>query len=197
MRGAKHIRSKETSPYATHGDFCRIFEEDMNRLYLLAFLLTGDHSAAEKCFVRGIEDSAKGNPVFKEWAHSWARRTIIQKAIQMIGPRLGANGAPISMPGDSETEPAEIASVIALPAFERFVFVMTVLERYSDKECSLLLGCMRSDVVAARIRALQQIGNSFVLRNKLVSITSAEQTQAEDPRSAVQMEPSSPLSASA
>ncbi|HEV2728761.1 MAG TPA: hypothetical protein VGV15_01915, partial [Terriglobales bacterium] len=60
MLGARHIRSQEPSPYATHGDFCRIFEEDMNRLYMLAFLLTGDHSAAEKCFVRGMEDSVKG-----------------------------------------------------------------------------------------------------------------------------------------
>ena len=49
----------------------------MNRLYLLAFLLTADHTTAEKCFVWGLEDSKKGNLVFKEWAQSWARRTII------------------------------------------------------------------------------------------------------------------------
>jgi hypothetical protein len=35
-----------------------------------------------------------------------------------------------------------------------------VLERYSDQECSLLLNCTRADVMAARIRAIQQIGKS-------------------------------------
>ena len=30
---------------------------------------------------------ARGNRVFKEWARSWARRTIIQSAIRLIAPR--------------------------------------------------------------------------------------------------------------
>ena len=37
------------------------------------------------------------------------------------------------------------------------VFVMSVLERYSDRECALLLGCSCTDILPARIRALQQI----------------------------------------
>jgi len=49
---------------------------------------------------------------------------------------------------------------VALPAFDRSVFVISVLERYSDQECSLLLNCTRADVMAARIRAIQQIGKS-------------------------------------
>jgi len=47
---------------------------------------------------------------------------------------------------DAATEPAEILAVIALASFERFVFVMSVLERYSDQECSLLLDCSRGEV---------------------------------------------------
>jgi hypothetical protein len=38
--------------------------------------------------------------------------------------------------------------------------VMTVLERYSDHECSLLLDCLVHDIREARSRALQQIGDS-------------------------------------
>src|ERR1700739_592378 len=68
MFGPKKLANLESTPYATRSDFCRIFKKDMNRLYLLSFLLTGKHSLAEKCFVSGLEDSAKGNPVFKEWA---------------------------------------------------------------------------------------------------------------------------------
>jgi hypothetical protein len=47
--------------------------------------------------------------------------------------------------------------VLGLEEFERFVFVLSVLERYSDQDCSLLLGCSRQDVREARIGALQHV----------------------------------------
>jgi len=91
MLGTNHIAHQtahhNSTAYATSTDFCRIFESDMNRLYLLAFLLTTDHASAEKCFVSGLEDSKTGSVVFKDWAQSWARRTIIASAIRMIHPR--------------------------------------------------------------------------------------------------------------
>ena len=199
MSGAKPIKNEEPlSPYATDGDFCRIFKADMNRLYLLAFLLTADRSLAEKCFVRGLEDSGKGNPVFKEWAQSWARRVIIQKAIQMILTQLTADGAsrPMST-GYAESEPAEIATVLALPTFDRFAFVMSALERYSDQECSLLLGCTRVAVSAARIRALRQIGRSADLQSKVLTIGSNQQPLRDDPGSTLKLDALSPLATSA
>ncbi len=82
---AKHI--KRAAPYASRDDFCRIFHEKMDSLYLLAFLLTADHRRAEQCFVSGLEDALGGNPVFREWAHSWARRMIIQNAVRLIKSR--------------------------------------------------------------------------------------------------------------
>jgi hypothetical protein len=155
-------------PYPTGADFCRIFATSMNCLYLLSFLLTGIEVLAEKCFVRGLDDSPQDNPVFKEWADSWARETIIRSAIQMIRPRPADSGTSSSVchrsDGDGVAVPAEILAVVELPSFERFVFVMSVLERYTDQKCSLLLGCTRGDVTAARIRALRQIGRSAKLR---------------------------------
>jgi hypothetical protein len=73
------VSNQETTRYAMRADFCLIFTKDMDSLCLLSFLLTGEHSLAEKCFVHGLEDSQKGNPVFNEWALSWARRTIVQR----------------------------------------------------------------------------------------------------------------------
>ena len=157
------------TPYASSTDFRQIFDEDMNSLYLLSFLLTADREQAEQCFVSGLEDAAEGNPVFKEWARSWARRVIIVNAVRVINPRpMKENGRSSSAMDSSngKTPPGEqleIAAVLALEPFERFVFVMTVLERYSDQDCSLLLGCARRDVVAARTRALQQIGSVIEL----------------------------------
>ena len=52
-----------------------------------SLLLTGDRDKAEECFVAGVGESTKAYRVFKEWARSWARRTIIQSAIRLIAPR--------------------------------------------------------------------------------------------------------------
>jgi DNA-directed RNA polymerase specialized sigma24 family protein len=185
MLGARPIAEQKPTPYATGADFCRIFEKDMNHLYLLSFLLTGDQVMAEKCFVRGLDDSTKGNAVFKEWAQSWARRTILQNAIQMVRPRPTESSTPGSTldrdTGHTITEPAEVAQVVELPAFERFVFVMSVLERYSDQECSLLLDCTRRDVIAARTRALRQVGRSRAFDRKSADIGSDEQALPSQP----------------
>src|SRR6266852_9979915 len=85
MPDAKHMT--RSSQFATSDDFQKIFHEDMSGLYLLSFLLTADRQKAEQCFVSGLEDAVQGNPVFKEWARSWARRQIIQSAVRVIKPR--------------------------------------------------------------------------------------------------------------
>jgi DNA-directed RNA polymerase specialized sigma24 family protein len=199
MIASEKTSSQQLTPYATRTDFCQIFEKDMHSLYLLSYLLTVDQSLAERCFVRGLDDSAKGNPVFKEWAQAWARRRIIQNAIQMIRPLPTGNKA-----ADRNSDrdacaamiPAEMAGILELPAFERFVFVMSVLEHYSDQECSLLLGCTRADVLAARTRALRQIGNAAESQRALMSSNSNE-AQSDKSKSAVQLGVISPLAVSA
>ena len=152
--------------YASNGDFCRIFHEETDSLYQLSFLLTADRDKAQQCFVSGLEDSLKGSRVFKEWAHSWARRAIIQNAVRVINPRPMGENIPSSFNSSGKplvAEPAEIAAILELAPFERFVYVMSVLEHYSDQDCSVLLGCSRRDVNAARIRAFEQIGNVMEL----------------------------------
>lgn len=153
----------KNAEYATAADFCRIFDKDINSLYLLSLLLTGDGEKAEQCFVAGLEDATGRNRVFKEWARSWARRVIIQNALRMIRPRPAMGNSVLNwVSGEAREKPlaehVEIAAVLRLQAFDRFVFVMSVLEDYSLQDCSVLLGCTRQDVRAARIRALQQVG---------------------------------------
>jgi DNA-directed RNA polymerase specialized sigma24 family protein len=149
--------------YATAADFQQIFTDYVDSLYLLSLLLTGNHEKAEECFVGGIGESTKGNYVFKEWARSWARRTIIQSAIRLIAPRgRSATAIPnIDVLGDIDKVPlvlhAEVRAILELAPFERFVFVMSVLERYSDHDCSILLGCPQKDIATARARAMRQL----------------------------------------
>jgi DNA-directed RNA polymerase specialized sigma24 family protein len=149
--------------YATSDDFRELFTEDMTALHLLAYLLTGNDEKAEQCFVSGLEDSVNNNSVFKEWARAWTRRTIVQSAIRMMSPRPDHLASAIVSPNDNahlqidQAKHAAIETVLALGDFERFVFVLSVLEQYSDQDCSIFLNCSREDVDAARLRALQQI----------------------------------------
>jgi len=144
--------------YATQDEFCRIFAEDENSLYLLSLLLTADASKAEQCFVAGLEDSIQGNPVFKEWVRSWSRRMIIKSAIQMMSP---GSRQVSSAPRVSESDAvgldlgSALTVVLHLAPLERFVFVMSVLEGYSIQECSILLNCSKQDVAITQTRALQ------------------------------------------
>jgi hypothetical protein len=176
--------------YASSDDFRRVFDEDMNSLYLLSFLLTADREKAERCFVSGLEDAVEGNPVFKDWARSWARRVIIVNAVRAMNPRPteengGSSSAAVSSSATLPLEKPEIAAVLALEPFERFVYVITVLERYSDQDCSVLLSCTRGDVVAARTRAFEQIGSAMASHPNQQTPASSEKPASDERRSSL------------
>ena len=165
--------------YATPAEFKEIFTEDMSSLYFLALLLTGDGGRAEQCFVAAIGESTKSKRIFKDWARSWARRSVIQSAIRLIAPGQphdSGDGKP-AVPRAFQASPlvlhAEVAAIVALDSLERFVFVMSVLERYSDQDCSILLGCARRHVSEARTRALQQLKGLMILENNVTNAGSA------------------------
>jgi hypothetical protein len=145
--------------YATRNDFEQIFNNDMSSLHMLALMLTGDQAKAEKCFVAGLEESIEGNPVFRQWARSWSKRVIIKNAIRMMSP----------VPGEANPEPLPAAEPAAferdawmfvvweLPPFERFVFVISVLEGHSVSDCASLMGCTVTELTRARSQSLTQI----------------------------------------
>ena len=164
---ARHqVRRNEPDPYATREDFIKVFHEDMNGLYQLSFLLTGDHEKAESCFVAGIEDCVKENRVFLEWARSWAKRIVVANAIREVKPRPSLPSSPISPTAFSHSEQSsgsghfDLEKVLELRDFERFVFVMSVLEKYSHHECAVLLGCSVLEVRQARFHALEDLAAS-------------------------------------
>jgi len=153
--------------YATREDFLRVFYEDLSDLYQLSFLLTGNHQKAERCFVSGIEDCAKENRVFREWARAWAKRVIAENAIRELNPRRkdsSSSSTPTvfsrNRQSSSPSGHFDVDSVLGLADFERFVFVLCVLEHYREHECSLLLGCSASEVRVARTRAIAKLASS-------------------------------------
>ena len=92
-RQKNQIEKVQANQYAGMEDFCRLFTEKMNSLYWLAFLLTADREKAEQCFVTGFEDSVQTNRIFRSWAHSWAKRMIVENAIHTLKPRPGVASA--------------------------------------------------------------------------------------------------------
>ena len=156
--------------YATAADFRHIFTEDINSLYLVSLLLTGKEKA-EECFVTGIAESTEANYVFKEWARSWARRTIIQSAIRLIGPReRSSNTIPnIDVPRGMDKIPlvlhAEVRAILGLAPLSAL---------FSSCRFSTLLGSRvfnssglpQRDIATARARAMQQLVTLLGLKHK-------------------------------
>ena len=146
--------------YARHADFCDVFKNDTKPLYLLAFLLTANHKESERCFVSTVEEAFKKQSVFKEWTRSWVRRTLIKNAIQIVLSASARNGQKRDLwsAGQHETQrESEIDTVTKLDPFERFVFVMSIVERHSTWDCALLLGCSMNQVAQARMNALRRL----------------------------------------
>jgi hypothetical protein len=158
-----HLAGERPIAYATASDFSRTFTEELHSLYLLSFLLTADHDKAEKCFVSAKGECGDGTGVFAEWASSWARRAILKHAIQMMRPvpenpdslpQLRRNGFGPS----KQNNP--FAAIFALGAFERCVYVMSILEGQSEQGCAVLLRCSRRDVIIARVLSLTRVANT-------------------------------------
>lgn len=166
FRSNKPNTANFRADYATTVDFCDIFINDTKHLYVLAFLLTANHEESEQCFGSTVEEAFKGQAVFKEWVRSWLRRTLIENAIEIVSPASARNGGERDFwsawqPGTQRE--CEIDTVTKLAPFERFVFVMSILERYSDWECAVLLGCSMNKVAQARIRALRGLSDLAAL----------------------------------
>ncbi|WP_353072094.1 hypothetical protein [Tunturiibacter gelidiferens] len=141
----------------------KLLTEEMHSLYLFSFLLTADNDIAEQCYVCGLGECVEGISVFMDWARSWARRTILKHAIRIImpAPEHTDNLSSISLKGVAALGKNNLfAAIVALSAFERFVFVMSVLEKQSDADCSMLLRCSRRDVMIARELALKRLTNT-------------------------------------
>src|SRR5262249_4193417 len=146
--------------------FCKVFNDHIEHLYTLSFLLTADHPQAEQCVVGALQECLDGTPIFKDWLLTWSKRAIIKNAIRMVSP--SASEAPVGsvskktvglilQPDVYVVGQAIVAAMISLQPFDRFVYVLSVLERYSDRECSLLLDSSVSQIARSRERGLQHV----------------------------------------
>ena len=149
--------------YASAEDFCAIFRDNVDSLYSLALMLTGSEEVANKAFLDALDDCRDGRAVFQEWARSWSRRAVIKSAIRLLDPvRSGANP-------ESNAELDTVARQVhpslrwlfQVARLERFVFVISVLEGHTVRECATLLGTGPRELEEARARALHRLASKL------------------------------------
>ena len=58
------------------------------------------------------------------------------------------------LPSIASQDP-RFAAILGLPHFERFVYVLSVLEGFTDQQCATLLGVSSQEIEETRLRALQ------------------------------------------
>jgi len=92
------------------------FREQLDSLFLLALLLTGDELNAEKCFLTAFDICLHRSLVFKESAASWCRRSVIKTAIRLMLPVRFDPSRPHFPGNDSSLNLDQDASLKSLPS---------------------------------------------------------------------------------
>jgi hypothetical protein len=176
-----HIFDQRAATYATSTDCWNILTDEIHNLYLLSFLLTADLHKAQQCFVSGMGECEQEIGVFMAWAQAPARRTILKRAIRMIMPapeRADDFLFGLCKGSRASGRTSLFDAIVGLNAFERFVYVMSVLEKQSDDDCSTLLRCSRRDVIVARTVALERLANTYNTCDQPVEAVAAWRTKA-------------------
>jgi hypothetical protein len=161
--------------YARKEDFVEVFECERAGLQRLALLLTANSQAANRCLMSAVRECIASSSVSKEWVLSWTRRVVIRNAISLV---MGPEGQSfVNRNDDADDEHVALSrrdslgaiagseSILDLPDFERLVFIICILERYSIHDCALLLGKSPRDIVEARQRVGNQVRHIDEIRN--------------------------------
>jgi hypothetical protein len=157
------IFDERALPYPPGTDFSNILTDEMHSLYQLSFLLTADLAKTEQCFISGMGECEEDIGVFMAWAQVRARRTILNHAIWTIRPtpERAEDLSSALLKGSATFGRIKLFdAILGLNAFERFVYVMSILEKQSDDDCSTLLRCSRRDLIIARALALERLANT-------------------------------------
>lgn len=182
MKGMRWRRrvAGEQDEYVSREEFVGIFESEQAGLRRLALLLTANADTADQCLRLALRQCTATGFVLKGWALIWARRVVVRNAISLMksGQQSFAEAN-----GDADKEllicpegrlPGPVANdqqILRLPEFDRFVFVICVLERYSVRDCAVLLGTSLRDISDARQRASRQLDHRDDVADRSAQVT--------------------------
>jgi hypothetical protein len=155
-------QTQRANEYARIEDFCAIFQHDMRSLYMLALMLTGNAADAEACFVSAFAACQTATRIFKPWAASWSRLSVVDRAMHANRPRIAHKMELLAERDETHSLPAELAAVLRLDDFRRFVYVLTVLEKYSIRDAAILLKHGVRDVALAQRQSIELLGKAMM-----------------------------------
>lgn len=167
MLQPRHIYH-EAASYAPGTDSWNTLIDVTHNLYLLSLLLTADPHKAQQCFLGGIGECESEIDAFMSWAQVRARRTIVDRAIWVVAPTpehsydFSFDHLKLSA---AKMKTNLFDAILGLNAFERFVYIISVIENQSDEDCSTLLGCSQKDVMIARSVALALLASTYTPDN--------------------------------
>ncbi len=156
MNTVAHFDDPHASPSTVIPPAAEVVEswlDNFMELHLLSFLLTADKRLAEQCFSDAMEDSVCTSRAVADWTNGPGRGAVTRRAIEAIRPvpkrvqswSFASGARPLLA---AAHEPFSV--ITSLGAFERFVFVLTVLEGQSEEECAALLECELEEVAESR-----------------------------------------------
>ena len=157
--------SSEANLYASADDFRRLFTVEIDCLFRLSLLLTADAENAKHCLTLAMGDCVGARTIFKDFARVWARRMIIQNAIQLVltddSVAGNSKGVESSLDADDlhDNEHPKQSAVLGLAPFDRLAYVICILERLSVADCALGVRKSSQEVQDAVTRAAKQIAS--------------------------------------
>jgi DNA-directed RNA polymerase specialized sigma24 family protein len=144
-------------------------------LYWLAFLLTGHCGISIDATVEALDLRAAGNPFFSAWMHGWSRKVVVAKALGAIREELAASASRVDMKRclrhrsprqewalSPETTKIQLErALLAIDVFPRCAVLLSVFEKLSMDDTSILLNSDRDRVSAARSCGLQELAGNL------------------------------------
>jgi DNA-directed RNA polymerase specialized sigma24 family protein len=144
-------------------------------LQWVAYLLTGDHAFKIDLALEELDLDARGGRFFSNWLVAWSRRIAISKTLAAVRDELAASvrrtasqsaGRTAPTPGDwptacAATKPQFERALLAIDVFPRTALVLSDLEKLSNEDAAVLLGCDRDLVRKGRMLGLRELGSNL------------------------------------
>jgi DNA-directed RNA polymerase specialized sigma24 family protein len=159
--------------HASPAEIVTCFQDQINVLGRLAFLITGDQATADQAVVQACEITLQGNSPFRDWLLEWAKTATISSAISHGTEAIRICEAAYKdqrcphvehlAPGDDEERAASLELILGadaqtliaeLDSLCRAVLVLRVAIRSSIQDCALRLNVSRAAVLAANCHVL-------------------------------------------
>jgi DNA-directed RNA polymerase specialized sigma24 family protein len=146
---------------------------NMQELYWLTYLLTGDRDHSEAAFMNTLVRDEE-NPRLGAFMLEWARKLVISSALGTIQPELRKSAARMGstperlhpgytpwMAGGSLTKMDLERAILAIDTFPRCALLLTNLVGMPASDAAILLGVETKLVKAAQAAGLRELARNI------------------------------------